>query len=204
MAQRSLFESSRSFRCGARTRHATRGVGQRERFPPTIGRTIVPITAGAALAPKSRMSTADQTAAEPRGSHDIDLLFPPAMNLRPPRWLLVLVALVQFGQSALAVAHCLRLAATPQPTALHVEICTADGIVLMDLGGADQDAPAGHDHAGFCLACHGVPQMVMSEPVGVPLRAEGVVAAEPIAREMVLDLGARAPPYSTRAPPALS
>jgi hypothetical protein len=126
------------------------------------------------------------------------------MKLRPPRWLLVLVALVLFGQSALAAAHCLRLAAAPQHSAFHVEICTADGIVLMDLGGADQDVPAGHDHAGFCLACHGLPQMVLAEPAGVPLPASRPTAAPRATPEALPPLGARAPPYASRAPPTFS
>lgn len=127
------------------------------------------------------------------------------MKLRPPRWLLVVLALVLFGQSASAAAHCLRRAAAPQPqSAFHVEICTADGIVLMDLGGADQDAPSGHDHAGFCLACHGLPQMVLTEPASVPLPLSRPAAAPQATPEVLPPVGARAPPYASRAPPAFS
>lgn len=126
------------------------------------------------------------------------------MKPQPPRWLLVALALVLFGQSALAAAHCLRLAAAPQHTGFHVEICTAEGIVRMDLGGSDQDTPAGHDHSGFCLACHGLPQMVLAEPVGVPLPASRPAAAPQAKPEARPPLGARAPPYTSRAPPAFS
>ncbi len=126
------------------------------------------------------------------------------MSVRLRRWLVFGVALVLFGQSALAAAHCLRLAAAPAHTTFHVEICTADGIVLMDLGGADQDAPAGHDHPGFCLACHGLPQIVLAQPVGVPLPASRPAAAPRATPEALPPLGARAPPYASRAPPAFS
>jgi hypothetical protein len=127
------------------------------------------------------------------------------MKLRPPRWLLVVLALVLFGQSALAAAHCLRLAAAPAHTSFQVEICTLDGIVLMDLGGtSDQDAPSGHDHAGFCLACHGLPQMVLAEPVGVPQPVSRPVAAPQATPEATPPPGARAPPYASRAPPTFS
>jgi hypothetical protein len=126
------------------------------------------------------------------------------MVVRLRRWLLVVVAFVLFGQSTVAGAHCLRLAAVPAHTTFHVEICTADGIVLMDLGGADQDAPVGHDHPGFCLACHGLPQIVLAEPVGVPLPALRPVATKKATPEALPPLGARAPPYASRAPPAFS
>lgn len=126
------------------------------------------------------------------------------MRLRPPRWLLVVLAFVLFGQSALAAAHCLRLAASPQHAPFHVEICTGDGIVLMDLGGTGQEIPAGPAHAGFCLACHGLPHLVMPEPASVPVPAVHPVAAFHTAPEAAPPLGARAPPYTSRAPPALS
>jgi hypothetical protein len=125
--------------------------------------------------------------------------------LRGVRLLRVLLALVLCLQSGLAAAHCLRLAAAPAHQALHVEICTAEGIVLMDLGGtSDQDAPSGHDHAGFCLACHGLPQMVLAEPASVPLPVSRPVAAPQATPEALPPFGARAPPYISRAPPAFS
>lgn len=120
------------------------------------------------------------------------------------RLLRLLLALVLCLQSGLAAAHCLRMAGAPSHQAFHVEICTADGIVLMDLGGTDQDTPAGHDHAGFCLACHGLPQMVLAEPTSVPLPASRPAAAPEATPEALAPLGARAPPYASRAPPAFS
>jgi hypothetical protein len=125
--------------------------------------------------------------------------------LRGLRLLRLLLALVLCLQSSLAAAHCLRMASAPQHKAFHVEICTADGIVVMDLGGAsDQDAPHDHHQAGFCLACHGLPQVVLPEPPAVPMPAERIVAAPHARPEATLPLGARAPPYQPRGPPTLS
>jgi cytochrome c553 len=121
------------------------------------------------------------------------------------RLLRVLLALVLCLQSGLAAAQCLRLAAAPAHKAFHVEICTSEGIVLMDLGGtSDQDAPSGHDHAGFCLACHGLPQTVLPEPASVPLPVSRPVAAPRAASKATPPVGARAAPYAPRAPPAFS
>lgn len=120
------------------------------------------------------------------------------------RLLRLLLALVLCLQSSLAAAHCLRMAGAPAHTAFHVEICTAEGIVLMDLGGADQDAPSGQNHAGFCLACHALPQMLLAEPVSVPLPASRPAAVPHATPEALPPFGARAPPYASRAPPAFS
>ena len=121
------------------------------------------------------------------------------------RLLRLLLALVLCLQSSLAAAHCLRMTSAPQHKAFHVEICTAEGIVVVNLGGAgDQDAPHDHDHAGFCLACHGLPQVVLPEPPAVPLPTERPVVASHVPPEALPPLGARAPPYGSRAPPTLS
>jgi cytochrome c553 len=121
------------------------------------------------------------------------------------RLLRVLLALVLCLQSGLAAAQCLRLAAAPAHKAFHVEICTSEGIVLMDLGGtSDQDAPSGHDHAGFCLACHGLPETVLPEPASVPLPVSRPVAAPRAASKATPPVGARAAPYAPRAPPTFS
>lgn len=131
--------------------------------------------------------------------------------MRPgARLLRLLLALLLCLQSGLAAAHCLRLAAPqlPSPAAQHapfqLEICTADGLAVSDLGGTDHGAPVGHDHAGFCLACHGLPQIVLPAPVAVPLPLARPVAAPQAAADAVPPHGARAPPYSCRAPPAFS
>jgi hypothetical protein len=133
------------------------------------------------------------------------LWYDPAMKARLPRWLLIVLALAVFGQGSMAAAHCLRLAAAPQHAPFHVEICTTEGIVVMDLGGtADHEQPSGHDHAGFCLACHGLPQVLLPDPAAVPLPAERAVAARFVMPEATPPLGARAPPYAPRGPPSLS
>ena len=125
--------------------------------------------------------------------------------LRGLRLLRLLIALVLCLQSSLAAAHCLRMAGASQHKPFHVEICTADGIVVMDLGGAgDQDAPHGHDHAGFCLACPGLPQVLLPDPPAVPMPTERAIAAPQARPEARLPLGARAPPYQPRGPPTLS
>jgi hypothetical protein len=125
--------------------------------------------------------------------------------LRSVRVLRVLLALVLCLQSGLAAAHCLRLAVAPAHEAFHVEVCTSEGIVLMDLGGtSDQDAPVGQDHAGFCLACHGLPQMVLTEPASVLLPVSRPVAAPRAIPEATPPPGAPGLPYASRAPPAFS
>jgi hypothetical protein len=120
------------------------------------------------------------------------------------RLLRLLVALALCLQSGFATAHCLRLAGAATHTAFYVEICTLDGIIQMDLGGGGQDAPAGHDHAGFCLACHGLPQVLLPEPASIPLPALHLAVTLQATAVALPPLGARAPPYASRAPPALS
>lgn len=133
------------------------------------------------------------------------LWYVPGMMLRPPRWLLLALALLVFGQGSMAAAQCLRMAAAPQHAPFPVEICTAEGLVVMDLGGgAEHEAPGGHDHAGFCLACHGLPQTVLPEPAAVPLRVQAPAAAAFVAPPAAPLPGARAPPYAQRGPPAFS
>jgi hypothetical protein len=121
---------------------------------------------------------------------------------RLPRWLLLAVALVLCGQSALAAAHCLRLSASSQHAPFHVEICTVDGIVLMDLGeGADHQAPAGDMPAGFCPVCHGLPHVTLPEPVLVASPDVSPVAASIVMPEATPPHRPRAPPYAPRGPP---
>jgi hypothetical protein len=123
-----------------------------------------------------------------------------------PRLLRVALALVLCLQSTLALAHCLRAVAAPAHAAFHVEICTAEGILVVDLGGAAEggEAPAGTDHAGFCLACHGLPQLLLPQ-VPVATLPAARPAPPPFAAARALPpLGARAPPYASRAPPSLS
>ena len=82
-------------------------------------------------------------------------------------------ALVLCLQSGLAMAHCLRMASPAGHQAFHVEICTPEGIITVDLGANDSPQGAsdhGEDHAGFCLACHGAPQATLPSPPGLPVQ----------------------------------
>ena len=79
--------------------------------------------------------------------------------------LLALLLLLQWGS---AFAHCLP--ATPASAALHVEICTPEGIRLAILPG---DAPEDPEHGmGFCPACGG--------PAALALPAVAVALAPPL------------------------
>lgn len=128
------------------------------------------------------------------------------MILRLGRTLRLLLAMVLWLQSSLAMAHCVRVAAGASGHAsFRVEICTADGLVVMEMAETgDADGNAGQEHVGFCLACHGLPQAALPEPAGMaePWRAPS--AAIFVAQRQALPYGARAPPYAPRGPPHLS
>ena len=128
------------------------------------------------------------------------------MILRLGRTVRLLLALALWLQSGLAMTHCVRLAAGASGHAsFPVEICTADGLVVMDMAAADDaDGNAPQAHAGFCLACHGLPNAVLPEPAGVTEPMPVPSAAVFIALAPALPLGARAPPYAPRGPPHLS
>jgi hypothetical protein len=114
-----------------------------------------------------------------------------------------LIALVLLVQSGMAAGHCLRLAAAAPAPGFPVAICTAEGLVVMDLGpGADHEAPAGGHEGGVCLACHGPGQALLAAPPGLKLPSilPGPDRAGPAAEAP--PAGARAPPYASRAPPA--
>lgn len=115
------------------------------------------------------------------------------------------LALVLCLQSGLAMAHCLRMTATLGHQPFKVEICTAEGLVALDLGGTpDGEGHGGEEHAGFCLICNGVPPLALPAPseVAAPLVIGTVQLAGP--GLSLLPLGARAPPYRPTGPPALS
>lgn len=125
------------------------------------------------------------------------------MTLRLPRLLRWLLVLALSLQSGLAPAQCLRLAAAAPHGPDRVEICTADGLAMVDLG-AEHEAPAGHGEAGACLACHGLPQAMLPAPPATPLPALRPVAARQAAPAEAPPPGARAPPYAPRGPPAIA
>jgi hypothetical protein len=122
------------------------------------------------------------------------------------RLLRLFFALVLCLQSGLAMAHCLRMASPAGHHAFHVEICTPEGIVTVDLGAEGSGETGGHgeDHAGFCLACHGAPQATLPSPPGLPVPLATSFALPPLPLHAAAPLSARAPPYSPTGPPTLS
>lgn len=117
----------------------------------------------------------------------------------------LILALVLCLQSGLAMAHCLRMAAPAGHQPFHVEICTADGIVLLDLADSE-DGPTHHDgpRSGFCLVCHGLPHVALPVPAELPAPRVTLIARPPLPLHASAPLGARAPPYHPTGPPALS
>lgn len=81
--------------------------------------------------------------------------------------LLAVLLLMQWGS---AFAHCLRLGAPA--AALHVEICTAEGLRIVAITPEGEDAPAPETAAAFCPACLG--------PAAAALPAPEVALAPPL------------------------
>jgi hypothetical protein len=121
------------------------------------------------------------------------------------RQLRLLLALALCLQSGLAMAHCLRLVASAQHQPFHVEICTPDGPVTLDLA-VPEDGQDRHDsqHAGICLVCHGLPQAVLPAPAEFPAPSVALMALPPVPMHPAAPLGARAPPYHPTGPPSVS
>lgn len=121
------------------------------------------------------------------------------------RQLRLLLALVLCLQSGLAMAHCLRMAAPAGHQPFHVEICTAEGIVTLDLA-VPGEGQGQHDgqHAGFCLVCHGLPHVALPAPAELPVPHVTLIALPPLPLHASAPLGARAPPYEPTGPPTLS
>jgi hypothetical protein len=114
-----------------------------------------------------------------------------------------LLAAILFIQVAVAPAHCLAMAAVPQ--GLEAVICAPDGMRTVHLGPDGQEVPAHQPGAGFCAACHGLPQVALPDPPAIPAPAwldagpgwhAGAAQRPPQA--------ARAPPYSPTGPPTAS
>lgn len=90
------------------------------------------------------------------------------MTLRPLLTrILVALLLMQWGS---AFAHCLRLAAPAE--ALHLEICTAEGLRTIAITPDGEDRPAPETAAAFCPACLG--------PAAAALPAPEVALAPPV------------------------
>lgn len=113
-------------------------------------------------------------------------------------------ALVLLMQAGVGAAHCLRGLGAAH--GLLVEICTIEGkrLALLDHEGQPMEAPA-EAGSGVCPACAGLPGVVLP---AAPMVSEPVVfAAAPgfsLTGTALSAPRARAPPYSTRAPPVLA
>lgn len=125
------------------------------------------------------------------------------MSVRRSRLLRLLVAMVLCLQSGLAMAHCLRLTAAQE--AFRLVVCTPNGLVDIDAP-TDPDGPAKGKaaQAGFCLACHVLPDMVLPGPVIMALPVPLPTAGPLLAWDDAALPQTRAPPYVSTGPPALS
>jgi hypothetical protein len=121
------------------------------------------------------------------------------MTPRRAPFRLLLAALLCL-QSSLAAAHCLL--ARGAHHAFPVEICTAEGKLLLDLGGPVEKEGAAE--AGGCLACHALAQLVLPGPAVLAAPAGALPLRLMPSAEAGLPPGARAPPYASRAPPTRS
>lgn len=113
----------------------------------------------------------------------------------------LLLALVLCVQSSLAMAHCLRLVEPAPHQPFQVEICTPDGIILVDMGGPAPEHDHQSDHAGFCMACHGMAQAVLPTPPSLTLPGLPYTLQAPLPLHAAAPLVARAPPYRPTGPP---
>jgi hypothetical protein len=119
--------------------------------------------------------------------------------------LIRLLAAVLLLQSGVAVAHCLRGMGAGE--GMLVEICSTEGMrtIRLDANGepAADHAPGGE--SGFCPACHGLPAVDLPAP---PLLSTPAWLGEAVSWAMAPGDGwlppARAPPYTTRAPPVIA
>jgi hypothetical protein len=115
----------------------------------------------------------------------------------------LLLALALCLQSSLAMAHCLRL--TGGDTPFHVTICTAEGLVQVDLGGGDAAPQGDAQHAvPPCPFCQAPAQFVLDDPPSLPLPRLVALAVEAPPALAAPPPPARAPPYRPTGPPALS
>ncbi|MDB5416214.1 MAG: hypothetical protein JWR10_4549 [Rubritepida sp.] len=116
----------------------------------------------------------------------------------------LMVALL-FIQSGAAMAHCLRAMAHDGTL---IEICSTDGMrtIRLDAAGEPlQEQAPGSDEGSFCPVCHGLPAVTLPEPPMLAMPAwDGAAITWHAAGIERLRPPARAPPYSTRAPPTIT
>ena len=113
-----------------------------------------------------------------------------------------LIAALLLMQTVLAPALCLAHAAS---AGLATVICSPDGDRTVHLGADGQELPAPEAKAGFCLACHALPQA--DTPAAPALSAPAELSSAVIwfaAGDAGWRPAARAPPYDPTGPPAFS
>jgi len=111
-----------------------------------------------------------------------------------------LIAALLLIQTVLAPALCLAHAAS---AGLATVICSPDGDRTVHLGADGQEMPAPEAMAGFCLACHALPQ---ADNPAAPMLSAPAEHGSAIIWFASGDAGwrpaARAPPYEPTGPPA--
>jgi len=121
---------------------------------------------------------------------------------RPATFFARLIAALLLVQTVLAPALCLAHAAS---AGLATVICSPDGDRTVHLGADGQELPAPEAKAGFCLACHALPQA--DTPAAPALSAPAELSSAVIwfaAGDAGWRPAARAPPYDPTGPPAFS
>ena len=120
----------------------------------------------------------------------------------PATLLARLIAALLLMQTALAPSLCLARAAN---VGVATVICSPDGDRTVHLGPDGQEMPAPQSMAGFCLACHALPQADLPAP---PMLSTPAEPGSAIIWFATGDAGwrpaARAPPYEPTGPPAFS
>ena len=117
-------------------------------------------------------------------------------------FLIRLLAVVLLLQSGVAVAHCLR--GMSAGDGMLVEICSTDGMrtIRLDSQGEPASDHSPESEGGFCPICHGLPGITLPEPPRLAMPAWlGATIIWQVAGTDRLGPPARAPPYTTRAPP---
>ena len=128
------------------------------------------------------------------------------MLRRTQRILRLALALVLCLQASMALAHCLRNAATDGfLRAFAMERCLGSAAVA----GADNAAPpepvdATHIAPAFCPVCHGLPHIVLPVPATAPQLHQAVAALRFFHVAPALSARAIGPPYASTGPPTLS
>ena len=121
---------------------------------------------------------------------------------RPATFFARLIAALLLVQSVLAPALCLAHAAS---AGLATVICSPYGDRTVHLGADGQELPTPDAKAGFCLACHALPQ---ADLPAAPMLSTPAEPGSAIIWSATGDAGwrpaARAPPYEPTGPPAFA